>query len=274
MRVFLADDRRPKADGCHCLLLKSGLTQMIAALLTTAALGGASALGYSAMAPRSQWFGRTFTGSSAESRQIALTYDDGPNDRQTSALLEILDKQGVKATFFMVGRYAGLYPKVAEAVAQAGHVIGNHTYTHPNLMLCSRTQIRLQLEECERALRGAVGEHSRLFRPPFGARRPQVLRVAREMGLTPVMWSITGYDWNANRADKITAHVVGRVHGGDVILLHDGGHLAAGADRSQSVIATDRIIQRCRDLGYTFVTVPEMIAGGTNLAPPDVKRQF
>jgi peptidoglycan/xylan/chitin deacetylase (PgdA/CDA1 family) len=241
---------------------------MIAALLTTAALGGATGLGYSAMVPRSQWFGPTFTGGAAAARQIALTYDDGPNDRQTPELLETLDKHGVKATFFMVGRYVNLHPKVAEAVARAGHAVGNHTYTHPNLIFCSRTQIRAQLEECERALSGAVGEHSRLFRPPFGARRPQVLRVARHLGLTTVMWSITGYDWNANPADKIAAHVVRRAHGGDVILMHDGGHLACGADRKHTVMATERIIQRCRDLGFAFVTVQKMM---TTEAPVPIK---
>jgi peptidoglycan/xylan/chitin deacetylase (PgdA/CDA1 family) len=232
---------------------------MIAALLTTAALGGATGLGYSAMAPRSQWFGRTFTGGTAAARQIALTFDDGPNDSQTLELLEALDKHGVKATFFMVGRYVNLHPRIAETVARAGHAIGNHTHTHPNLLFCSRTQIRLQLEECERALTSAVGEHSRLFRPPFGARRPQVLRVARQMGLTPVMWSITGYDWNAKPPEKIAAHVVRRARGGDVILLHDGGHLAIGADRRHTVAATDLMIRRCRDMGLTFATVPEMM---------------
>ena len=212
------------------------------------------------MAPTGQWFGRTFTGFGRGSKQIALTYDDGPNDPHTLKLLEVLAKHDVRATFFMIGRFVRQRADIVREVARAGHVIGNHTFTHPLLIFESAAQTRTQLLECRSALQDAIGEHSNLFRPPFGGRRPATLRVARELGLETVMWNVTGYDWNAPPASEIQRKVVRQMRGGDVILLHDGGHRAMGADRAQTVIATDNLIRRFRDQGLEFVTVETAIS--------------
>ena len=212
------------------------------------------------MAPRGQWYGKTFAGGIRGSKQIALTYDDGPNDPHTLELLEVLAKHGVRATFFMIGRYVQQRPDIARAVAQAGHLIGNHTFTHPLLIFESAARTRTQLVDCHQALEDAIGEHSKLFRPPFGGRRPATLRVARALGLETVMWNVTGYDWNAPPAAVIERKVVRQIRGGDVILLHDGGHRDMGANRAPTVIATDSLIRRCKDQGYEFVTVGEMLA--------------
>lgn len=229
------------------------------------ALGGAAAVaglvsaGYQSMAPTGQWYGRTFTGAARGSRQIALTYDDGPNDPHTLRLLDVLAKHSVRATFFMVGRYVRQRPEIARAVADAGHVIGNHTFTHPLLTFKRAAEVRQELSSCRVALTDCIGEHSNLFRPPFGGRRPAALRIVREMGLEPVMWNVTGYDWNVPPAAAIEEKVSKQVRGGDVVLLHDGGHKAMGADRSQTVLATDRLIARYKAGGYEFVTIPEMM---------------
>ena len=211
------------------------------------------------MAPAGQWCGRTFTGLARGSKKIALTYDDGPNDPHTFRLLEVLAKHGVRATFFMIGRYVRQRPDIVREVARAGHVIGNHTFTHPLLIFESGVQTRTQLVECRSALNDAVGEHSNLFRPPFGGRRPATMRIARELGREPVMWNVTGYDWNAPPAAEIEKKVSRQIRGGDVILLHDGGHREMGADRAQTVIATDNLIRRYQDQGFEFVTVMEMM---------------
>ena len=218
------------------------------------------------MAPTGQWFGRTFTGFGRGSKQIALTYDDGPNDPHTLKLLEVLAKHDVRATFFMIGRFVRQRADIVREVARAGHVIGNHTFTHPLLIFESPAQTRTQLLECRSALQDAVGEHSNLFRPPFGGRRPATLRVARELGLETVMWNVTGHDWSAPPASEIQRKVVRQMRGGDVILLHDGGHRAMGADRTQTVIATDNLIRRHKDQGYEFVTV----GAGVNHPPSAV----
>jgi peptidoglycan/xylan/chitin deacetylase (PgdA/CDA1 family) len=224
-----------------------------AAALTTA--------GYQSMAPTGQWYGRTFTGLARGTKQLALTYDDGPNDPHTLHLLDVLAKHDVRATFFLIGRYVRQRPEIACEVVKAGHIVGNHTFTHPLLTLKSAADVRQELSDCRSAMQDAVGEHSKLFRPPFGGRRPTVLRVARELGLEPVMWNVTGYDWNAPPSAVIERKVSSQIRGGDVILLHDGGHKQMGADRSQTVAATDHLISRYKSEGYAFVTIPQMLAG-------------
>ena len=138
------------------------------------------------MAPTGQWYGRTFTGLPPGSRQLALTYDDGPNDPHTLRLLEVLARHGVQATFFLIGRYVQQRPDIVRELVKAGHVVGNHTFSHPLLIFKSAQELRSQLDNCDRALTDAVGEHSNLFRPPFGGRRPVVLRIAQRMRLEPI----------------------------------------------------------------------------------------
>jgi len=225
----------------------------------TAIAAAAVAAGYQSMAPTGQWYGHTFTGLSHRTKQLALTYDDGPNDPHTLRLLEVLAKQSVHATFFLIGRYVEQRPDIVRELVKAGHVLGNHTFTHPLLTLKSSAEICKELTDCRFAIQNAVGDHSNLFRPPFGGRRPAVLRIARELDLTPVMWNVTGHDWSAPQAFEIETKISGQIRGGDVILLHDGGHKQMGADRSQTVMATDHLIARYKSEGYDFVSIPQML---------------
>jgi peptidoglycan/xylan/chitin deacetylase (PgdA/CDA1 family) len=234
--------------------------RMLASLTGLAAAVAATAAGYQSMSPTGQWYGQTFAHGIRGTRKIALTFDDGPNDPHTLRLLDVLAKNDVHATFFMIGRYVQQRPDIARALAQAGHVIGNHTFTHPLLIFKSEAQTRQQLLDCRKALQDAIGEHSNLFRPPYGGRRPSTLRVARELGLETVMWNVTGYDWTAPPASVIEKKVVRQIRGGDVILLHDGDDKVMGADRGQTVIVTENLIRRYKDQGYEFVTVQEMLA--------------
>jgi peptidoglycan/xylan/chitin deacetylase (PgdA/CDA1 family) len=230
-------------------------------LAATAATAAALATaGYQCMAPSGQWFGSTFTGLPRGTKQLALTYDDGPNDPHTLRLLGVLAKHEVRATFFLIGRYVQQRPEIAREIAKAGHAVGNHTFTHPLLIFKSAAEIRQQLSDCRATLEDAVGQHSNLFRPPFGGRRPAALRIARELGFTPIMWSVTGFDWNAPPSAVIEQKVANQIRGGDVILLHDGGHKHMGADRSQTVQATDELIKRYKDAAYDFATIPQMLS--------------
>jgi peptidoglycan-N-acetylglucosamine deacetylase len=235
---------------------------MLAQVVTGAVSIAASVTaGYQSMAPTGQWYGQTFVGLARGSRQMALTYDDGPNDPHTLRLLEILAKHNVRATFFLIGRYVEQRPELAREIVNAGHVVGNHTFIHPLLTFKSEAEIRLQLSQCNATLEDAVSVRSNLFRPPFGGRRPAVLRIARDLGLKPIMWNVTGYDWNAPPAAAIEGKVAKQIRGGDVILLHDGGHKQMGADRSQTVIATDHLITRYKNEEYEFATIPQMMTG-------------
>ncbi len=235
-------------------------------------IAAAAAAGYQSIAPTAQWYGPNFSGIPRGSRQLALTYDDGPNAPHTFRLLEILARHNVHATFFLIGRYVRQHPQIAREISQANHVIGNHTFTHPLLTFRSEAEIRQQLLECRSALEDAVGQHSNLFRPPFGGRRPAVLRVARELGLEPVMWNVTGYDWNAPPAAVIERKVAKQLRGGDVILLHDGGHKQMSADRSQTVLATDRLLTRYKNEGYEFATIPQMMSNSDASRRPAITR--
>jgi peptidoglycan/xylan/chitin deacetylase (PgdA/CDA1 family) len=222
-------------------------------------MAAACSAGYQSMAPTGQWFGRTFTGLPRGSKQLALTYDDGPNDPHTFRLLDVLAKHDVEATFFLIGRFVEQRPDIAREVAKAGHAIGNHTFTHPNLIFVNNRETRSELERCTRAIEDALGQTPRLFRPPFGGRRPGTLAIPRSLGLEPIMWNITGYDWNAPPAEQIVRRVSGKIRGGDVILLHDGSHHGMGGDRSQTVIATEQIFERWKAQGFEFTTIPQMM---------------
>ena len=230
-------------------------------LAATAATAALTAAGYQSIAPTGQWYGRTFTGLARGTKQLALTYDDGPNDPHTLRLLEVLERHNVRATFFLIGRFVRQRPEIVREVVKAGHVVGNHTFTHPLLTFKSAAELRQELWACRTALSEAIGEHSNLFRPPFGGRRPAVLRIVRELSLEPVMWNVTGYDWNAPPAAAIENKVTKQMRGGDVILLHDGGHKQMGTDRSQTVLATDHLINHYKSEGFEFTTIPQMLAG-------------
>jgi peptidoglycan/xylan/chitin deacetylase (PgdA/CDA1 family) len=234
------------------------------ALALAATAAAMSAAGYQSMAATGQWYGKTFTGirpgsTELRSKQLALTYDDGPNDPHTFRLLEVLAKHNVHATFFLIGRYVQQRPDIVRELVNAGHIVGNHTFSHPNLIFASARQTRTQLQECQRAMTQNIGPHSPLFRPPFGGRRPGTLRIARSLGLVPVMWNVSGEDWKGYSADEIKQKVRQQVRGGDVILLHDGSHTGMGVDRSQTIIATDLLISETRSEGFDFVTIPEMM---------------
>jgi peptidoglycan/xylan/chitin deacetylase (PgdA/CDA1 family) len=252
------------------MVVKSRSTIAFVILSMLAGIGtavAASAAGYQTMAPTGQWYGRAFCGLPRTSRKLALTYDDGPNDPHTLRLLEVLAKYDVRATFFLIGRFVRMRPDIVRDLIKAGHQIGNHTQTHPLLIFQPAARVRRELEECQAAISDATGSPAKLFRPPFGGRRPAVMRIVREMGMEPVMWNVTGYDWNAKSADDIESKVTRRVRGGNVILLHDGGHLEMGADRSRTVEATKRLIAKYRAEGYLFATIPEMRSTLRELAP-------
>jgi peptidoglycan-N-acetylglucosamine deacetylase len=234
--------------------------------MTKALVGAAAAAavatwaGFHTMWPSSQVYGRTFIGLRPGSRQLALTYDDGPNDPYTWQLLELLERRGAKATFFLIGRFVEQKPEIARAIVEAGHAIGSHSWDHPNLIFASASEVRRQLERTQRVIRDATGVDVRLFRPPFGGRRPATLRTARAMGLEPVMWNVSCYDWKPISVAEIVHHADRQIRGGDVILLHDGGHGRLGVDRSRSIEASDRLLSRYMALGHEFVTIPQMMA--------------
>ena len=150
--------------------------------------GGAAVFaGAHTMVPWSQLYGENFSGVREGLKVLALSYDDGPNDPWTMRLLEVLEQEQVPATFFMLGARVRARPEMARAVGEAGHAIGNHSFTHPNLIFAGDARLRQELEETSKAIEDATGERPFLFRPPFGGRRPGTFRVVEEPKMFPVM---------------------------------------------------------------------------------------
>jgi peptidoglycan-N-acetylglucosamine deacetylase len=228
-----------------------------AGLITGLAAGGYA---YAAQWPTSQIFGRTILAGS-DPRQIALTFDDGPNDPYTLELIDLLARYEVQATFFLMGNFVRRRPEIARALHQAGHLLGNHTMTHPSLLWERPARVREELAACNAAIGDATGEAVHWFRPPFGARRPDVLRAAVELGLTPVMWNVTAHDWDATEPVTLTARVQDGVAcnqrrgRGSNILLHDGGHGQLGTDRSVTLAATALLLESWANRDLRLVTV-------------------
>jgi len=206
-------------------------------------------LAWAALSPGSQMFGRTLVAPKRPD-EIALTFDDGPNPAVTPQLLEALARLGVRATFFLIGGFVRECPGLVREIAAAGHVVGNHTMTHPWLAWQPERRIREELGEATAAIEDVLGERVRYFRAPHGARRPAVLRMVREMGMVPVQWNAMGHDWRPISAAEIATDVQkdverNRLAGvGSNILLHDGGHLGLGAARMESVKAMEMLVGR------------------------------
>jgi peptidoglycan-N-acetylglucosamine deacetylase len=226
------------------------------------AIGCAAAgYGYAAISPASQIFGRSVIGG-GDPGEYALTFDDGPNDPYTGQLLDLLARHEIQANFFMIGRFVRERPDIVRMVQSGGHLIGNHTMTHPALLFRSPARVVSELADCNAALEDTLGEPVRYFRPPHGARRPDVMRAARRLGLTPVMWNAMGYDWEASAtAARIESSLRrgidrNRRHGrGSNLLLHDGGQAGVGQNRGATVSATASLIPKILDQGGSFVTV-------------------
>jgi peptidoglycan-N-acetylglucosamine deacetylase len=232
----------------------------------SAGLGAAAALGlaaggcaYAAMWPASQLFGSALI-APRRPGELALTFDDGPNPAWTPQLLDVLARHNVRATFFLVGRYADAAPDLVRRIHAAGHLIGNHSWSHPNLAVTGAGRVRDELTRTKDVLEQITGSPVRWFRPPFGGRRPVVLRIARELGMTPVLWNAITTDWSEPSAEKIAQRLSAKIdrnqRGGWAtnIVLHDGGHLELGANRRPSVEAAGHLLSRYGTT-HRFVTL-------------------
>lgn len=235
---------------------------MPAALAITGAAAAlaAGACVYAALSPESQLFGRTLI-AGPDPSQFALTFDDGPNDPYTPQLLDLLARARVRATFFLIGNFVRQRPDLARQVHSAGHLIGNHTMSHPWLTFENPRRVRRELAACNAAIEDALGARVQFFRPPHGARRPDVLSTARDLGLTAVQWNAMGYDWKPLTPAQIADHLERgiarnqRRRRGSNLLLHDGSHTGIGANRSASLAAMQLILERHSPSTSRYVTV-------------------
>ncbi len=230
------------------------------------AAAGAGIAAWGAMSPRAQLYGPTIR-STGRSNTLALTFDDGPNPAVTPRLLALLEQYGIRATFFLIGRFVRACPDLAREISARGHTIGNHTDTHPNLFWLSRARLCEELGRCQQALAETIGRVPRWMRPPFGIRHPRLDRVAREQGLQGVvMWTLIGKDWIPQPPERLIERLRA-VHGGDIVTLHDGDHHGLGGDRLRTVDALAYWLPRWRDAGLEFVTIDAVGNGAAGDGP-------
>jgi peptidoglycan/xylan/chitin deacetylase (PgdA/CDA1 family) len=240
------------------------------AVVAFALLGAIAIEAYKVVeSPANQIFGKTLVSGPKNVRVVALTYDDGPNPPYTDQILAVLREEHVHATFFVVGRAVAAYPRVVHREAASGNAIGNHTWSHGHLLLYDGSGLRRTLERTDQAIFAATGIHTRIMRPPFGARDWLVLDEVRKLGYTPVMWSVPlANDWEYPPAHVIAARVLRYAGDGAIIDLHDGNQGIVCArtraaprlcDRSADVEATRLIVETLKRQGYRFVTIPELL---------------
>ncbi|SBT90240.1 Peptidoglycan/xylan/chitin deacetylase, PgdA/CDA1 family [Streptomyces sp. DI166] len=183
-------------------------------------------------------------------RTMVLTFDDGPDSRYTPAVLDTLAEYDVHAMFFVCGEMAELRPDLLERMVDEGHVVGNHTWSHPLLTQLGRRQIRSQMERTSDVVEEACGVRPEWFRAPYGAWNRAAFQIGAELGMEPMAWTVDTLDWQTPGARTIADRVEKGAAPGVVVLSHD-----AGGDRSQSVRALRDYLPDLLDAGY-HITVP------------------
>lgn len=188
-----------------------------------------------------------------QEKAIALTFDDGPSPRTTLQVLDILDKNNIKATFFWVGQNLQAYPQIAQKVIANGHAIGNHTWHHWYRQLDQATAAH-EIDATAELIYKTTGMTTALFRPPGGVLSNGLADYAKQKNYAVVMWSVDPRDYRPLGPQRLIDNVIRKAQPGTIVLLHDGG-----ANHAATVKALPDIITKLRELGYGFVTVPELM---------------
>lgn len=189
-----------------------------------------------------------------ENKKIALTFDDGPHPRNTPEILKILNKYGVKATFFVIGINVKNYPETLSMVVEAGHELGNHTYSHQVLKSKNKEDISKEIIDTEREISKKTEYSTTLIRPPCGFYDDKLINLANENDYKVVLWSVDTHDWTHASVEDIVTTVIKNVNGGDIILFHD---YISGENNTPEALQI--IIPRLLKQGYEFVTVSELL---------------
>ncbi len=189
---------------------------------------------------------------SAQHKNVALTFDDGPNAKYTPQVLRILDEHKVRATFFLIGREAQRHPELVRQIDLGGHEIGNHTYSHVRLPQVPPDAIRRVLERTREIVLELTGKETILLRPPWGVLDSRSLAELALGKFVTVLWSVDSRDWSRPGARVIAHNVLSKAQAGSIILCHD--------DHEQILEALPVIIQGLRGQGYQFITASEMMA--------------
>lgn len=221
------------------------------------ALGGAAALTHATASKTSQIFGPCVYRGVTTRRSVALTFDDGPSDH-TAKLLEYLDKEDVRATFFQCGLNVRRRPAIAGMVAAAGHQLGNHSYSHPFLPLRTPAFIQREFSLAQEVILSETGVNPMVLRAPYGCRWYGLSQVQRKLSLLGVHWTVIGNDWMWP-AKRIAKRILKGASPGGIICMHDARAVEPDCDISETLQAIQIVIPALKDQGYTFETVSELL---------------
>ena len=191
---------------------------------------------------------------------IAMTFDDGPNDKLTPELLDLLAARHIKATFFVIGQNAAEHPEILQRAAREGHEIGNHSWSHPTFAKMRDESVRRELQKTEDAIRAAIGIRPTLMRPPYGSittRQKQWIHA--EFGYRIILWDVDPLDWKRPGPAVVTRRIVRATRPGSIVLSHD---IHPGTIKAMPATLDQLLAQ-----GFKFVTVSELIAMGKPMAP-------
>jgi len=226
-------------------------------MITGSAVAAASAAYYATSAVRSQWLGATVWRGRTDTNEVALTFDDGP-DKDTEELLDVLGDLNVNAAFFMIGSQVERHPDIARRVAELGHEIGNHSYSHPIFVSRSANETRKQLDLAQQIIAETTDIRPRLARPPYGVRTRAYFSAARNLNLQTVQWSDTGFDWKDHDAERIARDAVQHARAGSIILLHDGDS-AGKSDRKRTIAGIPLIVAALKARGLEIAPLSRLI---------------
>jgi peptidoglycan/xylan/chitin deacetylase (PgdA/CDA1 family) len=210
--------------------------------------------------PNWSWYLPIVSRGSRSSMTVALTFDDGPDPRSTPALLGLLERHAVKATFYLLGRRAARHSELVAAILGKGHTVGNHSHSHaPTLMLRSKGHLSADILATQQLLAGH-GIRPLTFRPPVGITNPLLKSVLTRQNLFAVNFSCRAYDLGNRRLDGLAAKLLERVRPGDILLLHDTVPPRAGdADVKRWLLEVDRLLAGLGDKGLTVVPLADLI---------------
>jgi peptidoglycan/xylan/chitin deacetylase (PgdA/CDA1 family) len=213
-----------------------------------------------AVLPGNHFYGTVFSHGSLAQKTVALTFDDGPYPPYTDKILDILKEKNIKATFFLVGQNAAKYPETVQRIFNDGHQLGNHTYTHKDLLKTDAPTIAAELEATNQLIYDLTGCKMRIARPPHGFKDGVILNLIAAQNLKAIDWSVSGKDWGKSaRAEDIFQRVIKNAKNGSIILLHDGHAPDETESRAETVKATAQIIDELLLQGYHFVTIDEIL---------------
>ena len=191
--------------------------------------------------------------------KIALTFDDGPHATSTPRIVELLQQFDVPATFFLVGKHLEKHPEIAREMVNAGHEIGNHTFSHSILYVSTKKRIRDEICRTDTLLRNIDGAEPKFFRPPAGFFTKQVLDIVEQLGYKTVVGDVYPRDPHLPGKKKIVDRVLQRTVAGSIIILHDGGNTQR-VDRSQTLEALSEIIPSLKNKGFEFLTLSDLLS--------------